>query len=406
MFEADIAVRRGVLTPFWKTSISLTKGESLTASVEQIFRDLVRIPSASLREGAVAEYCRQYLRSQGFQVNVDNCGKRLGAESGNLIASLPGDPNLDTVLLSGHMDTVGGGLVPEGIRVIRGVCSGDGNIPLGADDKVGIAIILATAARMARIRRSRPTLQIIFTIAEELGMQGIRCLSSLHLKKAVGLTLDGEGPPGTLYVYGPAMATWEAELSFPVYTGAETSTSHIAKRGLGGSTRPSVLPLIEVMRALRANFESGVHVSIDGFQVLDHGFSPLHRWRIYGHVSVNPNKSSADVLGQLQSVLRTHPRVYKSGTSFHSDLICHGFEFSAEHPSRLRAERAIQECGLSVVTRISNGGSDANWFTYFGIPTLNLGIGVARAHSLQESIRIKDMKIMVDVVCSFCANRS
>ncbi|RIV22966.1 M20/M25/M40 family metallo-hydrolase, partial [Alicyclobacillaceae bacterium I2511] len=138
----------------------------------------------------MAQYCKEYLHSQGYQVSYDDCGKILGAENGNLIAILPGDPNLEAVLLSAHMDTVGGGLAPDQVSVQHGVWSGDGNTPLGADDKAGIAIILAAASRMAQDYPFRPTIQVVFTIAEELGMRGVQCLSHKQLQLGWGLALD------------------------------------------------------------------------------------------------------------------------------------------------------------------------------------------------------------------------
>jgi di/tripeptidase len=145
-----------------------------------------------------------------------------------------------------------------------------------------------------------------------------------------------------------------------------------------------------------------VQINIDGFQALNRGNSFPERWRINGNVFVRPGSSIPDMLSQLQHVLLEHPIIHQASTLFHSELVCPGFQFSDGHPARLRVKRALQSCGLSVNPKTASGGSDANWFTQFGIPTLNLGIGVSKAHSPLESIRSENMSVMTDVVCAFC----
>ena len=96
-----------------------------------LFLDLVRIPSPSGQEGAVADAIAAQLRGMGLSVERD--------EAGNLLSYLDGEG--EPLLLTAHMDTV----TPcENVRpVVRdGVVYSDGTTILGSDDKAGVAVIL------------------------------------------------------------------------------------------------------------------------------------------------------------------------------------------------------------------------------------------------------------------------
>src|SRR4029077_19460354 len=83
----------------------------------ELFLDLVRIDSHSKDEKSVAERLVADLRALGAEVRVDDAGQKVGGNSGNVIARLPGTaPAAQPLLLSSHMDTVPPG---KGVKPVR-----------------------------------------------------------------------------------------------------------------------------------------------------------------------------------------------------------------------------------------------------------------------------------------------
>jgi tripeptide aminopeptidase len=60
----------------------------------------------------------------------------------------------------------------------------------------------------------------------------------------------------------------------------------------------------------------------------------------------------------------------------------------ANEPCVLAAEDAIRQLGLTPERAVSNGGLDANWTTWHGIPTVTLGCGQMNPHMVTESLDI------------------
>ena len=96
---------------------------------------------------------------------------------------LPGDPSqvLDPSDMPGLADKLGHDLVTS-----------DGTTLLGADDKAGVAIIVAAANRLLRDDRPRATARIGFTVDEEVG-RGTDHFDLAVFGADVAYTFDGSG---------------------------------------------------------------------------------------------------------------------------------------------------------------------------------------------------------------------
>lgn len=160
----------------------MTKSDILQ-SVMQEFRALAAIPRPSGHEKAVSDYLLAHLEEMGLAVVQD--------ERNNIIADLaasPGRENAPRVILQGHMDMVcvaapGVSYEPlqDAIKIVE-----DGDIlraqgtSLGADDGIGIAIIL----HILRHAKEHGPVRAIFTVDEERGMTGAIHLDEKYLKDA------------------------------------------------------------------------------------------------------------------------------------------------------------------------------------------------------------------------------
>ena len=85
------------------------------------------------------------------------------------------------MLLTAHMDCV----EPcEGIKVVKkdGKILSDGTTILGSDDKSGVVAILEAVRMLQETKAEHGDIQVLFTIAEEGGVNGSRCMDKSLLQ--------------------------------------------------------------------------------------------------------------------------------------------------------------------------------------------------------------------------------
>src|SRR6201999_3021645 len=94
-------------------------------------------------------------------------------ETGDLLARIPGRGER-TVMLCAHMDTVPPLAEIEPVLVEDGWENANAGI-LGADNKAAVATILELARRCS-VEGAPVGLELVFTVAEEVGLQGAKRL--------------------------------------------------------------------------------------------------------------------------------------------------------------------------------------------------------------------------------------
>ena len=165
--------------------------------------ELIKIDSLSRRERDVAMRLKREMEELGATVFIDDAGEKVGGNVGNLIAHFFGNvPNATPLLLSAHMDTVVPG---EGIKPIRDgdILRSDGRTVLGGDDKSGVAIICEALRVVRENRLPCADVDVVFTICEEAGLIGAKCLDVSRLRARTGLVLDSDSV-GFLFTKAPA----------------------------------------------------------------------------------------------------------------------------------------------------------------------------------------------------------
>ena len=151
------------------------------------FARLAAINSPPLHENAIARYLVGRLENLGAEVLFDNAAEATGGEVGNLVASFAGQGrSTEPLLFSVHMDTVEpGGQVEPVLR--DGVFFSAGDTVLGADDKAGVAELIEALQVIRERKIPHGPLEVVITIAEEIGLVGAKHLDGRLLKsKQIG----------------------------------------------------------------------------------------------------------------------------------------------------------------------------------------------------------------------------
>lgn len=351
------------------------------------FMELVRIDSVSREEHFLASVLRDRLARCGAQVQVDHAGEEVGGTTGNLIASFAGNRRVRPLLLSAHMDTVepGRGVRPQ---FAEGVFTSDGNTILGADDKSALAIILEVLTVLHANGRPCGPLEVVFTIAEEIGLLGAKHLDYARLSATAGYVLDTRNPKAVV-----TRAPAANRLTFRIF-GRAAHAGSSPEKGINAISLAckavAGLDLGRVDHDTTCNIgiiEGGRATNIVPEQVTVHG-------EVRSHDRTKLERVTNMVISAFGQVIAEYGMERYSGrpkleveVSREYDLL----KIDDDHPLVQRAVSAAASLGSRMDCATSGGGSDANVFAANGIDAVVLGTGMENVHTVDESIRLDDM---------------
>ena len=114
-----------------------------------------------------------------------------------------------TILLCAHLDTVPPAAPVEPVLVDDGWENANDGI-LGADNKSAVAMILEVARRCS-VEGSPVGLELLFTVAEEVGLQGAKRFDTAKLRSEFGYVFDHATPIGEIVTASPTLYRIEAD---------------------------------------------------------------------------------------------------------------------------------------------------------------------------------------------------
>ncbi|SKC07303.1 dipeptidase D [Lachnospiraceae bacterium] len=160
--------------------------------VFQFFEDITQIPHGSYNEKAISDYCVKFAKDRGLEVEQDDLY--------DVIIKCPATPgyeNVPGVILQGHLDMVNEkedtctiDMDKEGLQLeIVGDNVTAKGTTLGGDDGIAIAYALAI---MDSDDIPHPSIEAVFTVSEETGMEGASHIDLSGLKNRRMLNMDSE----------------------------------------------------------------------------------------------------------------------------------------------------------------------------------------------------------------------
>jgi tripeptide aminopeptidase len=359
-----------------------------------LFLQLVRIPSPTGSERAVADFVAAYLRDLGLEPRFDiaGAGGHGPAECGNVLAYLPPTDGRDArptggtgetpILLNAHLDTVT--LDHPVVPVVEGdVVRSDGTTILGADDKAGVALILLTMRRLIEQELPHPGVWVVFTVAEETGLWGAQGLDLQRLapRPELGFVLDGHTQPGEMVTGAPSAVSLDVTI-----TGCAAHAGVCPEQGI--SALQTAARALADMRLGRIDEGTTANVgtcrSGSARNIVPEVCTLQAEARGYDEA-----KLSAQV-AHMQERFETTAR--EAGAQVHTELSRSftTFALDADSTPVRRATAAAERAGLSPTTARGGGGSDANVFNERGLPSVMLAIGGANVHTPAEELRLPE----------------
>ena len=357
------------------------------------FLDYVQIDSESTHEGAMAARIAQDLKAIGCQVYVDNSGEQTGSETGNLYCTLPGTAEGEPILFAAHMDTVVPGV---GVKPVieNGVIRSSGDTVLGGDDKSGIAAIVEALRTIVENNLPHPTIEALFTVCEEVGLRGSRNMDYSRITAKKAAVLDSSGDAGKIIVAAPGQYKLNAAV--------------IGRRAHAGVAPEEGISAIQVlceavsnMKLLRIDEETTANIGTISAQYATN-IVP-ERAELVGECrSRRDDKLEAQgrhMMDCLQAACDKFGATLEGGlTKAYS-----AYSYTEDDPFVQELMAACRKAGLEPTLAASGGGSDANNMSAHGLKALVLGTGMAKVHTVQEEITVKNLEDTAALVLAIAA---
>jgi tripeptide aminopeptidase len=365
--------------------------------LKNLLIELIKIDSLSRKEYDVAMRLKREMEDLGAQVSIDDAGERVGGNVGNLIAHFTGTaPEAMPILLSAHMDTVvpGEGIVP----ILDGdILRTDGRTVLGGDDKSGVAIICEVLRVVKENRFPCSDVDVVFTICEEAGLIGAKCLDVNRLRARTGLVLDSDSV-GFLFTKAPAANRME----FRVH-GLEAHAGVCPEKGVNaikvaadGVARMSLGRIDHETTANIGVIEGGMAVNIVPNSVILKG-------EARSHSEEKLERQTEHMLRCLQDAAARHT-LKVGGGQFNATVDAKierdydRMDVSDGAPIVQLVRAAAKNLLIDVKTLATGGGCDANVLNQKGLEVANLSTGMREIHTVKEWLDLKDLNLSAQMV--------
>ncbi|WP_020616760.1 M20/M25/M40 family metallo-hydrolase [Paenibacillus daejeonensis] len=359
------------------------------------FMALVQVDSETRNEAEISKVLTKRFAELGLEVEEDDTAAVTGHGAGNLFATLkPADgQGGKPIFFTSHMDTVtpGKGIKPQ--LDSDGYIRSDGTTILGADDKAGIAAMLEAIAVIRENNLPHGPVQFVITAGEEAGLYGARAMDPSRLHAELGFALDSNGEIGDIAVAAPTQAKITMKvIGKSAHAGVNPedgiSAIQVAAKAI---SRMSLGRIDKETTANIGRFEGGGATNI----VCDHVTLDAEARSI---VQDKLDKQVDAMRGALESAAND----YGAQAEFESEIIYPAFNYTENDEVVTLASEAITAIGCTPRTFHSGGGSDANIFNGFGIPTVNLAVGYEHIHTTKEQIKVEDLaktaRLVVEII--------
>lgn len=346
------------------------------------FFELVQIKCSTRQEREVGDLLTRRLKELGCTVTEDDAGEKLGGNCGNLVANLKGNiPGAPTVMLAAHIDCVEpcANVKPQ---VTDGVITSDGTTILGADDKAGVTAILETLRVIKEQNLAHGDLQVVFTVAEEGGVNGSKNMDKSLLKADFGYALDSSGRPGKIIVKAPGQNKIHVKIH------GKTAHAGLApEQGVNAIVAAGKI-LAKVPQG-RLDDETTCNVgTIKGGRATNIVPDLVE-------ISMESRSRNQEKLDRLtQQICSVFEEEAKNNNVKVDVVVAKSYgPYVLDENSKVvaAAAAAAKKLGIEVELTGTGGGSDANFYNNYGVPCSVLGVGMQKAHTTEEFIIEEDL---------------
>ena len=366
------------------------------------FVQLVQIPVQSKNERQICDVLKAKLTDLGLSLHEDETAAKVGGNTGNVIAVLKGEPGIPAVLLSAHMDRVGNnGKIAPKIDEEQKLITSDGTSILAADDVSGLCAVLDGLRRVIDDQTPHGDVEVVFSVCEEIGVQGSKHLDFEALKAKSAYVIDCPGRIGKIITQAPTKCKIVVTVK-----GIKAHAGNEPEKGLNA---------IRVAACALAQLREG-RISPDvtsNFGMISGGAGTnvvCDECVITGEARGTDDQALEAYIEEIKMVFDKTAKQFNTTIDVKIDLLYHTFHIDNEAPVVQVLMKALQKEGIEGFCKKGGGGSDGNNFNWHGIPAVVMSLGYSKNHTNAEQIYYEDMfacgKVIQNIVAQVYENAS
>jgi tripeptide aminopeptidase len=255
-------------------------------------------------------------------------------------------------------------------------------------------VLLHTIEQLLAQRRPHPPLTFLWSVQEEVGLQGARNIRQSWLgNPRMGFNFDG-GSPAKLTVGATGGYRMDIEVNgIASHAGgapeqgvsaiaiASLAIADLQRRGWHGDVHKARRHGTSNVGYILGGEATNVVTDRVAIRAEARSHDPTFRDRIVSEIERAFQRAASEVRncdGKCGSV------------KFQGRLDYEAFLLDRSEPCVALAEAAVGRVGRKAELAVTNGGLDANWLVSYGIPTVSLGCGQRNQHMAGEALDIAD----------------
>jgi tripeptide aminopeptidase len=232
-------------------------------------------------------------------------------------------------------------------------------------------------------------LELLMTVAEEVGLEGAKRFDASRLRSEFGYVFDHATAIGEVVVASPTLYRIEAEFhGKAAHAGLRPEEGRSAI--LAAAYAASRMPHGRVDEQTTANL-GYFHGGVESTNVV------AERARLLAEVrSVDPDRAE-EVLAAVIDALHDGASHAECDVDVITSKQVIGYRQKPSAPAVLAAEAALRSCGYEPRRITTAGASDANVFEAAGLPCVNVANGTEHNHEPTERVSVAALEGMFDV---------
>lgn len=362
------------------------------------FIEFVKIDSESLNEKKFVEFLiNKFKTLKPDKIIIDEAGKSIKGNTGNLIIKFNGkgkSKNFKPLLLAGHLDTVKPGVNITPVLKNNFVVT-DNNTILGADDKVAVVSIFHALKNIISDNKDHPPLEILFTVAEEIGLLGAKHLNIKNIKSKYAYVFDADGKIGTIITKAPTHITFKVSI--------------FGKEAHAGINPESGKNSIKIAAEIISKIQIG--------KIAEHTTANIGI--IQGGIANNIVPKYTEFQGEFRSINENNLTKMKKelnniiNETKKKHKVKINISYSIEYKKMNVPEKSVLIKNFVNTIKLFNrkhfikattGGSDASILNKKGIETVNIGVEFINPHSVKEKIKTSTLYSLTALIENLILN--
>ncbi len=358
----------------------------------KLFIEAVSISSPSGQEAEMAKWVCDQMIKLNWKTWIDQSGSQNDSNSGNVYAYLEVDSKFQTLVFSAHLDTVQSVddlIIPQ---FEQETFKSNGQAILGADNKSGVSSLIMAAQNLDKNKLNHNIL-FFFPTREEAGVMGSSLFKFDKDVKFV-FNVDSSDTPGIFIYKSLGYINFEINVL--------GLSAHAAKDYEAGKNSILIASELITSLPLGRDLKEGWTFNIGQINGGKSTNVVCELVNLKGEIRAYDQSTMNKIAGLVQQKCDAVAKKHQIKIDFILDKssLVPAFNGQTSGPIIEAVTQACQQNGLKAEFKSSFSTSDANNFSGQGYSVLSVSRGGKNAHSVQETLSLKDLKNAVAIVHS------